>query len=88
MRLVVRACVNCTVLCVRAQPARMYISGEKSIPIVHLLFLFICHSHLGETHTWARVLGTQWVYIGGNWGRSCANPKTLGARELGLRLKR
>lgn len=31
------ACVNYTVLCVCAQPARMYILGEKPIPIVHLV---------------------------------------------------
>ena len=31
------ACVNYTVLCVCAQPARMYILGEKPMPIVHLV---------------------------------------------------
>lgn len=78
MRLLVRACVNYTVPCVRAQPARMYILGEKSIPIVHLVFFLIYPSRLREMHTCACVLSTQWVYAGGNWGQLCANPKHVG----------
>lgn len=88
MRLVVRACVNYTVLCVRAQPARMCILGEKSIPRVHLLCLLIYHAHLGETHTSACVLSTQWVYMGGSWGQLCANPKLWGTQKRGSSLKK
>ena len=73
------ACVNYTVLCVCAQPARMYILGEKPVLVVQLVIPPTSRKHT----TGPNGLGTQWVYSGGNWGQACADP-SLGAQESGV----
>lgn len=81
------ACVNYTVLCVCAQPARMYILGEKPILIVHLV-IPLSRSLLPRGNTQpVLVASAHSGFTLGATGDRLVQTPALGLRSQGSRIK-